>query len=119
MPRLEEIPRLAECFVVMHATAEMNMEAAALLSSAAYAWFDQPPARDERATLARALATTFGALLGDVTVTEHNPEPFLVRFKYPHHYSNAVSRHDFLFEGLKVQVQPWRLEDNAEQVTLR
>ncbi|KAK1668873.1 hypothetical protein QYE76_057032 [Lolium multiflorum] len=38
---------------------------------------------------------------------------------FPHHQADIVSRHDFFFEGLKIQVHPWRLEDNAEQVNLR
>jgi hypothetical protein len=54
-----------------------------------------------------------------ICVTEHFPEPFLARFIYPHHRNDLVGRHDFPFEGLRVQVRPWRLEDNAEQVYLR
>jgi phage terminase large subunit-like protein len=119
MPRLDAMPRPAEDFVVIHATAEMNAEAAKLLTNADYAWFDRAPARDIKATLERAFLETFGALQGDITITEHFPEPYMVRFIYPHHRANAVARHDFLFEGLKVQVRPWRLEDNAEQVNMR
>jgi hypothetical protein len=119
MPRLGDFPRPDETFVVIHATPEMNAEATQLLSNAAYAWFDRDPARDAQATLLRAISTTVGALPEDVTVSEHFPEPFLIRFKYPHHRNAAVSRHDFPFEGLKVQVRPWRLEDNAEQVNMR
>jgi hypothetical protein len=119
MPRLEDVPRPAEVFTVIHTTPEMNLEAASLLNGAAYAWFDRPPAREEKATLLRALCSTFGALDDDITITEHFPEPFLVRFKYPHHRANAVNRHDFDFQQLRVLVRPWRLEDNADQVTLR
>jgi hypothetical protein len=119
MPRLPDIVRTPESFAVIHATAEMNNEAARMLSSAAYAWFEREPSRDPRGALTRAIALTFGALQEDVTVTEHYPEPFLVRFKFPHHRAAVVSRHDFVFEGLKVQVRPWRLEDNAEQVSMQ
>jgi hypothetical protein len=119
MPRLPDIVRTLESFAGIHATAEMNNEAARMLSSVAYAWFEREPSRDPRGALTRAIALTFGALQEDVTVTEHYPEPFLVRFKFPHHRAAAVSHHDFLFEGLKVQVRPWRLEDNAEQVSMQ
>jgi hypothetical protein len=37
MPRLPDIVRTPESFAVIHATAEMNNEAARMLSSAAYA----------------------------------------------------------------------------------
>jgi hypothetical protein len=119
MSRMGHIARPAEDFVVIHSTPEMHGEAAALLSGAAYAWFDRPPARDEMATLQRAICSTFGALKDDVVITEHYPEPFLVRFKFSHHRANAVARHDFDFEQLRVQVRPWRLEDNADQVSFR
>lgn len=98
---------------------EMNAEATKLLTGAAYAWFDRPPARDTKATMERALLATFGALKDDISVTEHFPEPYLVRFIYPHHCANAVACHDLYFEGLKIQVRSWRLEDNADQVNLR
>lgn len=110
MPRLGNITRPAEVFAVIHATPAMNAEAATLLSRAAYAWFDRPPSRDVRITLRRALASTVGALEDDVLVTDHFPEPFFVRFTFPHHRADAVARHDFDFEGYKVQVRPWRLE---------
>jgi hypothetical protein len=119
MPCLPDIVRTPESFAVLHASAEMNNEVARMLSSAAYAWFEREPSRDPRGALSRAIALTFSALQEDITVTEHYPEPFLVRFKFPHHCAVAVSRHDFLFEGSKVQVQPWRLEDNAEQVSMQ
>lgn len=118
MPKLGDISRPAENFVVIHASLEMNMEAATLLSKAAYVWFERPPARDAKALMERVIASTFAALPDDFCVTEHYPEPFLVRFVYPHHRADAVSRHDFTFEGLKIQVRAWRLEDNAEQVNL-
>jgi hypothetical protein len=60
-----------------------------------------------------------GALEDDVTVTDHFPEPFFVRFTFPHHRADAVALHDFDFEGYKVQVRPWRLEDNADHVGLQ
>jgi hypothetical protein len=119
MPCLDAISRPAESFVVISATPEMNVEAAALLSLAAYGRFERPPARDVLALMVRVVAFTFGALEEDVAVTEHFPEPFLIRFKYPHHRAAAMSRHDFSFDGHKIQVRPWRLEDNAEQVTMR
>lgn len=90
-----------------------------LLTNAAYAWFDRPPERDEKDALLRALAATAGAATEDITITEHYPEPFFVRFKYPHHRDSVVSRHSFPFGTLRVQVRPWRLEDNAEQVDLK
>jgi hypothetical protein len=119
MPRLDAIHRPAEAFVVIPATPEMNAEAAALLSRVAYARFERPPARDALQIMGRAIASTFGALNDDITITEHFPEPFLIRFKYPHHREATVSRHDFIFDDYKIHVRPWRLEDNAEQVTMR
>jgi hypothetical protein len=90
----------------------MNAEATKLLTGgAAYAWFDRPPARDTKATMERALLATFGALKDDISVTEHFPEPYLVRFIYPHHCANAVACHDLYFEGLKIQVRSWRLKN--------
>lgn len=97
----------------------MNAEATSLLSKAAYVWFDRPPARDAKATMERAISSTFGVLRDDFCVTEHYPEPFLVRFMYPHHSAAATSSHDFLFEGHKIQVRAWRLEANADQVNLQ
>jgi hypothetical protein len=38
--RLKDFPSPAEDFVVIHATLEMNTEAAHLLYNAAYAWFE-------------------------------------------------------------------------------
>lgn len=105
--------------MVIHATPAMNAEAASLLSRAAYIWFDRPPARDAKATMERVISVKFGALEGDFSLTEHYHEPFLVRFMYPHHRAAAVSLHDFPFEGHNIQVRPWRLEANAEQVNLR
>ncbi|KAM0838877.1 hypothetical protein ACQ4PT_060691 [Festuca glaucescens] len=119
MPRLGDIPRPAEVFVVIHATPEMNAEAAALLTKAAYVWCERPPTHNAKATMERAIKATIGALHDDFRITEHFPEPYLVRFVYPHHRDDAVSLHDFAFEGLKIQVRPWRFEDNAEQVNLR
>lgn len=119
MPRLGDISRPAEVFVVIPATPAMNAEASALLTKAAFAWFDRPPASDAKAILEHALASTFGALKNDICVTEHYPEPFLVRFVYPHHRVNAVLRHDFDFEGHRIQVRPWRLEANADQVNFQ
>lgn len=104
---------------MIHATPAMNAEAASLLSRAAYIWFDRPPARDAKATMERVISVKFGALEGDFSLTEHYHEPFLVRFMYPHHRAAAVSLHDFPFEGHNIQVRPWRLEANAEQVNLR
>jgi hypothetical protein len=119
MLRLDAIHRPPEAFVVILATPEMNAEAAALLSLAAYARFEWPPAWDAIQIMGRAIASTFGTLDDDITVTEHFPKPFLIRFKYPHHRAAAVSRHDFVFDDFKIRVRPWRLEDNAEQVTMR
>jgi hypothetical protein len=119
MPRLDAISRPAESFVMIPATPEMNAEAAALLSLAAYGHFERPPARDALALMVHAVAFTFGALEENVTITEHFPEPFPIRFKYPHHRAAAVSRHDFTFDGHKIQVRPWHLEDNAKLVTMR
>jgi hypothetical protein len=42
----------------------------------------------------------------------------MVRFMHPHHQALAVAHHDFLYQGHKVQVRPWRWEENAEQVNL-
>jgi hypothetical protein len=77
------------------------------------------PSRNTKSTMARAVTSTIGALLEDVIVSEHFLKPFLVHFKYSHHRFAAVSSHDFLFEGLKIQVRPWLLGDNAEQLTLQ
>jgi hypothetical protein len=46
MPRLPELDRPDEDFVVIHATPEMNAEATTLLSNAAYARFERAPGRD-------------------------------------------------------------------------
>jgi hypothetical protein len=53
----------------------------------------------------------------DVCNMEHCPEPFLVRFIHPHHHVAGVAHH-FLYDGHKVKVRPWRMEDNAKQVDL-
>jgi hypothetical protein len=119
MPRVNDIARSAEDFVVIHGSPEMNAEAALLLSTAAYARFDREPARDAKAILKRAICSTFAALDEAVTITEHFPEPYLVRFIFPHHRAAAVARHSFPFEGHTIQIRPWRLEDNADQVELR
>jgi hypothetical protein len=119
MPRIDDIPRPAEDFVFIHASPEMNAEAAALLASAAYARFDTEPAHGAKALLKRAICSTFGALDETVIVTDHYPEPFLVRFIFPHIRAAAVARHSFLFEGHMIQVRPWWLKDNADQVELR
>ncbi|KAM0836920.1 hypothetical protein ACQ4PT_062006 [Festuca glaucescens] len=116
MPRLDDVRRSTEDYVVIHGTAGMNEEAARLLSNAAYAWFERPPAREARAMMQRAIASKCLPLRDDVCVTDHFPERYLVRFIYPHHRAAAVGYHDFIFEGLTVQERPWRLEDNAEQV---
>jgi hypothetical protein len=123
MPRAKDISsaRPAEDFVVIHSTPEMNAEAAILLTGAAYVWFDRPPACDAReamATMHNAICTTFSALPDDVCITEHYPEPYLVRFIHPHNRSLAVTRHDFPFNGLRIQVRPRRLKDHADQVDL-
>jgi hypothetical protein len=123
MPRAKDISaaRPAESFAVIHATPEMNAEATLLLTGAAYAWFDRAPAcgtQEAKDLMHRAICTTFSALPDDVCVTEHFPEPYLVRFIFPHHRSLAVTKHDFLFGEHKIQVRPWRLEDHAEQVEL-
>lgn len=65
-----------------------------------------------------AITSTFGVLPGDVMITEHYPEAFMLRFIHPHSCALAVGRHDFFFEGLKVHVRPWRLEENAEHIDL-
>jgi hypothetical protein len=114
MPRLDAIHRPPEAFVVIPATPEMNAEAAALLSLTSYTRFERPPAWDAIQIMGRAIASTFGALDDDITMTEHFPEPFLTRFKYPHHRVAAVSRHDFVFDDFKIHVRPWRLKDNAD-----
>jgi hypothetical protein len=97
----------------------MNAEATTLLSNAAYARFERAPGRDAMGIMARAIATISGALPEDFNVTDHFPEPFMVRFIYPHHRTTAVSRQEFTFEGHRIHIRPWRLEDGAEQVTLR
>jgi hypothetical protein len=56
------------------------------------------PSRNTKYTMARRIASTVGALLEDVIVSEHFLELFLVRFKYSHYHFAAVSGHDFLFE---------------------
>jgi hypothetical protein len=104
MPRIDDIVRPAENFVVIHASPEMNAEAALLLSSAAYARFDREPTRDAKAIIKRAICSTFGALDEAVTITEHFPEPYLVRFIFPHIRAATVARHSFLFEGHKIQI---------------
>jgi hypothetical protein len=124
MPRAKDISaaRPAEDFVVIHATQEMNNEATLLLTGAAYAWFDRTSslsAKDAMALLHQAICAKVSALPDDVCVTEHFPEPFLVRFIHPHHRSLAVSSHDLPYGEHKIQVRPWRLEDHAEQVDLR
>uniref|UniRef100_A0ACD6AJ22 Uncharacterized protein n=1 Tax=Avena sativa TaxID=4498 RepID=A0ACD6AJ22_AVESA len=91
--------RPLEDFVVIHASPEMNAEAATLMSNAAYAWFDRPPQRDERDIMARALRSTFRVTHDDLALTDHYPEAFLVRFIHLHHCLEATSRHDFVFEG--------------------
>jgi hypothetical protein len=62
MPRLPDIVRTPESFAIIHASAEMNNEAARMLSSAVYAWFEREPSRDPRGALTHAIALTFGAL---------------------------------------------------------
>jgi hypothetical protein len=119
MPCLPELDRPDEDFVVIHATPEMNAEAATLLSNAAYARFERAPGWDAMGIMACAIATISGALPEDFNVTDHFPEPFMVRFIYPHHRTTAVSRQEFTFEGHRIHIRPWRLEDGAEQVTLR
>jgi hypothetical protein len=69
--------------------------------------------------MARAIATISGALPEDFNVTDHFPEPFMVWFIYPHHRTTAVLCQEFTFEGHRIHIRPWRLEDGAEQVTLR
>jgi hypothetical protein len=119
MPRLPELDRPDEDFIVIHATPKMNVEVATLLSNAAYARFERAPGRDAMGIMARAIATISGALPEDLNVTDHFPEPFMVRFIYPHHRTTAVSRQEFNFKGHRIHIRPWRLEDGAEQVTLR
>jgi hypothetical protein len=123
MPCAKDISgdRPAKDFIVIHSTPEMNVEASLLLTGAAYAWFDRPPSCDAKEAMAimhNAIYSTFSALPDDICITEHYPEPYLVRFIRPHHRSLAVTRHDFLFSGLRIQVRPWRLEDHAEQIDL-
>lgn len=96
----------------------MNVEAASLINCAAYARFDRPPARDARAIMERAICST-GVLKEAVQVTEHYPEPFLLRFVFPHNCADVVGRHEFFYNEHKIHVRPWRLEDNAEQVNMR
>jgi hypothetical protein len=117
MPRLSNIARPAEDYVVIHTSAEMNEEAAAMLTCAAYARFERPPARDAKDTMLRAICS-LGVLKEAIQVTEHFPEPFLLRFIFPHNCAAVVNRHEFFFNDLKVHVRPWRLEDNADQVTM-
>lgn len=119
MPRLDDIARPAEDFVVIHATPEMNAEATTLLSTAAYARFVREPERGAKALMKKAICNTFGALDKAVAITDHFPEPYLVRFIFPHHRAAAVARQDFSFEGHRIQIRPWRLEDNADHVDLR
>jgi hypothetical protein len=92
MTRLPNLPRPAEDFVVIHATPEMNAEAATLLTNAAYARFERAPGRDALGIMARAIAAVSGALPEDLCITEHFPEPFLIRFIHPHHRTTAVTR---------------------------
>ncbi|KAK1644643.1 hypothetical protein QYE76_062448 [Lolium multiflorum] len=87
-----------------------------LLTSVAYARFDHEPLRDAKALMKHAICYTFGTLEEAFTVTEHFPEPYLVRFIFLHNREAAVSRHNFTFEGHKIQIRRWRLEDNADQV---
>jgi hypothetical protein len=121
MPRLDDISRPAEDFVVIHTTPEMKAEAATLLNNVAYTWFKRSPGlglRGDRDLMLRAICSTFSMLKDDVCITDHFPKPYMVCFMHPHHQSLAVNRHDFLFEGHKVRVRPWRWEENAEQVNL-
>uniref|UniRef100_A0ACD5UMP9 Uncharacterized protein n=1 Tax=Avena sativa TaxID=4498 RepID=A0ACD5UMP9_AVESA len=78
-----------------------------------------PSCAGRQGLMVRALAAHCTALQSDIAVSEHFPEPFLARFIHQHHCHEAVTSHDFLFEGLKVQVRPWRLEDHAEQVDMQ
>jgi hypothetical protein len=121
MPRLDDFDRPAEDFVVIHTTPEMNAEASVLLTNAAYARFERSPGmgyREDRRLMLRALCSTFSALEKDICVTDHYPEPYMVRFIHPHHRNAAVARRDFDFEGHRIHVRPWRWEENAEQVNM-
>jgi hypothetical protein len=91
----------------------------ALLSLVAHTRFEPPLSLDGREIMLSDIAFTFGALEKDVTVTDHFLEPYLVRFKFPPHRATAVSCHDFIFDGYKIQIRSWHLEDNAEQVTMK
>jgi hypothetical protein len=118
MPRLGDVARPAEDFVVIHASQEMIEEAAALLNCAAYARFERQLERDAKAIMKRAICS-LGVLGEAVQVTEHFPELFLLRFVSPDNCAAVVGRHEFYFNEHKIHIRPWRLEDNADQVEMR
>jgi hypothetical protein len=68
--------------------------------------------------MTHAIVTISGVLPEDFSITDHFREPFLVRFIYPHHRTTVISRQEFPFEGHRIHIRPWRLEDGAEQVNL-
>lgn len=109
--------RPAEVHTIIPATPQMLQEALVLGTNTTVAWFD----RDIHATkedVAVAICKLTGALAPDVTVTDHHPEAFLIRFIHHHHCSLAVGQREVPFGEARLQVRAWRLEDHAEPVNL-
>lgn len=82
------------------------------------AWLDRD-VRANKEDISAALCKATGALSIYVTVTDHHPEAFLVRFVHQHHCAMAATQREVPFGGgVRLQVRQWRLEAHAENIDL-
>ncbi|CAO2039753.1 unnamed protein product [Urochloa humidicola] len=66
-----------------------------------------PPSTTAR-NLEDAIIDDFRLRQGDVDVTRHRPEAFLIRFQHRRHCEEVSARGKFNFRGADVCVRPWR-----------
>ncbi|KAE8804897.1 Disease resistance protein RPM1 [Hordeum vulgare] len=106
--------RPVEDFIIVHASAEMQVEPALLSTNGAVAWLDHARQDVSCRQVADELATALGALKVDVEVVTHYPEQFFVRFMHQHHCTLAVSLGHLPEAVHTIFVTEWRLEAHAD-----
>ncbi|CAN6291878.1 unnamed protein product [Urochloa humidicola] len=76
-----------------------------------------PPSTTAR-NLEDAIIAEFRLRQGDVDVTRHCPEAFLIRFQHRRHCEEVNSKGRFSYRGIEVCVRPWRSLTGALSASL-
>nr|TKW10301.1 hypothetical protein SEVIR_6G154300v2 [Setaria viridis] len=109
-------PEQVDCLV--QATGDIDTDLREWETMAVVTWAVRGQEPVDPRDIERAIREEFRLRHGEVTVSHHFPEAFLIKFKYSHHCTEALQKGKAAGSGVEVYFTKWRSLRDAEGAAL-